>query len=80
MMHQKYSHERVLAKQGASFLARQRQALYKNPVPLNTAIANTLASSSSPRSVHVCAWLQACVCVFVNSEYGYIQYDFYLFN
>ena len=48
MMHQKYSHDRLMAKPGTSFLSRQRKALYKNPVPLNTTIANTLASTASP--------------------------------
>ena len=40
MMHRKFSEDRLLTKQ-SSFLAQQRQALYKNPVPINAALAST---------------------------------------
>jgi len=69
MMHQKYSHERLVAKQGSSFLARQRQALYKNPVPLNTAIASTLASATSPRYI---VYMCVCVCTCVVNVCAYM--------
>ena len=36
MMHRKYSQERLVTQHGGSFLAQQRSALYKKPVPINT--------------------------------------------
>lgn len=40
MMHRKYSQERLLNHHGSSFLAQQRSALYKRPVPINTSITS----------------------------------------
>ena len=44
MMHRKYSQERLQSPHG-SFLAQQRQALYKRPVPINTSITTSISTS-----------------------------------
>ena len=59
-MHRKYSNERLVNQFGTSFLAQQRQALYKRPVAINT----SMASSASPASTITgeCRGSQYLVC------------------
>ena len=46
-MHRKYSNERLVSQFGSSFLAQQRQSLYKRPVAINTSMASTASPASS---------------------------------
>ena len=46
MMHRKFSQDRLLSKPNMSFLAQQRQSLYKNPVSINASMASSVSTLS----------------------------------
>lgn len=52
MMHRKFSQDRLLSKPNMSFLAQQRQSLYKNPVSINTSMASTLSVTTGCVHMH----------------------------
>lgn len=52
LMHRKFSQDRLLTKQKPSFLAQQRQSLYENPVPINTAAGLTTSNTTSSIPTH----------------------------